>query len=425
MQLISSILPRISGRAPGRPLARTLCQLVASAALACGLSLSAAHAQNLFAPAIMVDDKVISGYELQQRERFLGVLRAPGDPRKLARQQLIEDRLKKIELDRVGLDPTAEQISEGMTEFAARANLSQEEFIRALAAEGVSEQTFRDFVAIGLGWREYMRGRFLNQARPSDAEVDRAIGQGGGRGGIRVLLSEIIVPLTPENQQQVNALMNDLSKITSVNAFAQAAAQYSATPTRERGGRMDWLPLANLPEQLRAIILGLSPGEVTPPIPLQGALAVFQLRKLEETDVAEPIYSAIEYATYLIPGGRSSEALQAAAQIKASVDVCDDLYGIAKDQPPERLERHSLEPAKIPQDIAVELAKLDAGEISTNLTRNNGQTLVFLMMCGRTAELNQDASREDIVTALTTQRLNALANGFLQQMQANATIIEK
>ena len=58
------------------------------------------------------------------------------------------------------------------------------------------------------------------------------------------------------------------------------------------------------------------------------------------------------------------------------------------------------------------------------MTRANGQTLVFLMLCGRTAALNEDASREDVANALLQQRLNAFSQSYIEQLRADALIIE-
>ncbi len=384
-----------------------------------------ASAQALFSPAITVNDSVVSYYELEQRALFLDLLRAPGDPLKLAREQLISDRLKQQVIKQVGLEVTPEDIEAGMDEFAGRADLGREEFIQALGQGGVSEETFRDFVEIGISWRSYVQARFTAQARPSDAEIDRALGRDGSGGGVRVLLSEIIVPRTPENAEELAGLMQELSQITNFNDFSEAARRYSATETRDRGGQLDWILSSELPPNLQSVILELSPGQVTEPILLPDATAVFQMRDIQEVVSGAPRYSAIEYATYAIPGGRSEDALRAAADIRARIDTCDDLYGIAKDQPPERLERTSLPPGEIPRDIALELAKLDRNEISTNLTSAGGQNLILLMLCGRTAELNEDASREDVANALTQQRLNAFAASLLQQLEADAVIVER
>ncbi len=183
--------------------------------------------------------------------------------------------------------------------------------------------------------------------------------------------------------------------------------------------------LTKLPPQLQPVVLALDPGEITEPLPLQGAVAMFQMRGVREVTGSRQTYSAIDYASYYLPGGRSAETLAQAQKIADSLDTCEDLYGVAKDQDPSVLDRQSLVPAEIPQDIGIELAKLDPNEISLSLTRNQGQTLVLLMLCGRTAQLGEGESRETVANALTHQRLTSLADSFLEQLRADALIIEK
>ncbi|AFO91674.1 putative chaperone surA [Phaeobacter inhibens DSM 17395] len=383
-----------------------------------------AAAQGLFAPAVTVNDAVVTNYELQQRARFLTLLRDPGDPQKKAREDLILDRLKLDVLAQAGIEPTEEEIVEGMTELAGRANLSLQEFLNVLGQNGVAPETLRDFTRVGIAWREYVAARYLAQARPSEEEIDRAMGLAGS-GGVEVLLSELIMPINAQNAAQVEEIAQQVSRITTTGAFSQAAQQYSATATRQSGGRLPWMPLTNLPPQLQQVVLGLRPGEVTAPLPLDGAVALFQLRDLRETSGAAPSYAAIEYAAYYLPGGRTPEALAAGTKVANAIDTCDDLYGVAKDQDPSVLDRETLAPAEIPQDIAIELAKLDPNETSLALTRNNGQTLMLLMLCGRTAEVNAEASRESVGNALTQQRLGAFADSLLEQLKADARISDE
>lgn len=382
---------------------------------------AAATAQNLFAPVITINDRAITAYELQQRERFLTLLRAPGVPAEEARTALISDRLYFHAADLAGLRPTEEAVVAGMEEFAGRANLTAEQFVSALGQAGVDEETFRDFVRAGLAWRAVIQQRFGPRAQITEAEVDRALALATQRGGARVLLSEIAVPATPEGQ----ALAEQLSRtLRGERAFAQAARRYSASPSGARGGRLDWVSLSTLSPGLIPILLTLKPGEVSAPLPIGDAIILFQVRAIEEIGVTPAETISIEYATLAIDGGRTSSGLAKAQNIINRLDTCDDLYGAARKMPEGALERVTAPVSAIPQDIALELAKMDANETSTALTRADGQRLLLVMLCGRTAELTE-GGREEIRQSLINQRLASYANGYLEELRADAVIIEK
>ncbi|MFW2587577.1 peptidylprolyl isomerase [Sagittula sp. SSi028] len=405
----------------------TLSSLAMAAAIGCATLMPLpATAQGLFSPAIIVNDEVITGYELAQRKQMLQVLRSAGNLDTLAREQLIDDRLRLQASKDAGIRPSEQEVLDGMEEFAARASLSREQFIGALAQQGVDEQTFRDFVRAGLSWRMLVRARFAAQANVTDAEVDRALSGQAGGSNVRVLISELIMPTPPGQEASVQARAERISELSSVSAFSAQARQYSATASRGAGGQLPWRNLSELPPALQPILLGLRPGEVTDPIPLQGAVALFQLRAIEETDYQAAPPAAIEYAAYYMAGGRTPETLAKAESIASRLDRCDDLYGVAKGQPAEVLERGSLAPSEIPTDIAYELSKLDPGETSTALTRSNGETLVLLMLCGRSQAIGDEApNREQVLNNLRQQRVANLAESYLSQLRSDATIIRK
>jgi len=395
------------------------------AVLGLGLMTAApVSAQNLFAPVAKVNESVVTEFEIQQRQRFLEVLNAPGATREGALTSLIDERLRNEAVAEAGIELTPQGIEDSLAEFASRADLSTEEFTQALGQSGVSRETFRDFVVNSVGWRELVRARYASRVQITDAEINRALGETQGS-GVRVLVSEIIIPAPPQQAARVNALAEQISQSKSTAEFSNYASRYSATASRGRGGRLPWQNLTDLPPSLQPLILNLAPGEVTDPLPIPNAVALFQLRDIEETSVAAPTYSEIEYAAYYIPGGRTEPALAQAAQIRGRIDTCDDLYGIAKGQPAEVLERVKKAPSDIPQDVAIELSKLDTGEVSTTLTRANGQTLMLLMMCGRTAAANASASREDVTNALRQERLTGYAEQLLEQLRADARIVRK
>lgn len=392
------------------------------AGLGVALGAGSAQAQNLFAPVARVNDSVVTAYELEQRQRMLTALNAPGNAAELALEELIDDRLRVAAAQTAGIRVSEQEVLDGMEEFAQRSNLTREAFVEELEANGVAAQTFRDFVRAGLSWRILVQTRFAGRVTLGEDEIDRALGASGGS-SVRVLLSELIMPSPPQQADIVRARAERISQITSEADFSAEARQFSATATRDQGGRLPWQNLEELPPVLRPQVLALAPGEVTDPIPIPNAVALFQLRAIEETGFTPPTYSALEYTAYLIPGGRSDTTRAQARVLAKSVDRCDDLYAVAQGQPAERLDRQVLPPEQIPTDIALELSKLDPGEVSTALTRQNGEMLVFLMLCGRTATINDDVDRDQFALGLRNQRLNSLAESYLAQLRSDARII--
>lgn len=380
-------------------------------------------AQNMFAPVASVNDSVVTEFEVQQRVKFLQILNARGATRKAAIESLISERLRGEAIRDAGLNLSEEGINAALEEFAGRANLSRVEFTAALARAGVEKETYRDFVINGIAWRDLIRARYGSRVNVSEVEIDRALAsQGSGGSNIRVLVSEIIIPAPPPQAARVAAVAEKIAQSSTAAEFSSYARKYSATATRPAGGRLPWQALSDLPPALQPLILSLAPGEVTQPLNIPNAVALFQLRDIEETSKPSKTYSAIEYAAYYMAGGRSAETLQQAANLKNEVDVCDDLYAFAKGQPESVLDRETLPPAKIPQDFAIELSKLDEGEVSTALTRSEGQALVFLMLCGRTAEQNAEVNREDIAGSIRQRRLSGFADSLLSELRAEARI---
>ncbi|RYH03214.1 peptidylprolyl isomerase [Salipiger sp. IMCC34102] len=376
--------------------------------------------QGQFDAAITVNNDVITPYELDQRARMLGLFRTPGNLTELAREQLIEERLKQQELRRQGIGITPEALAGELEQFAARADLSLDQFTQTLAQGGVDFTTLENFVRTGSSWRDYIRLRFSSQADVTDEEVRQAANAAtGSADALEILLSEIIIPAPPPRAAQAQAIANQIAEGTSLAGFEAAARQYSALPSRDDGGRLGWLPLSNYPPTLQPLLRGLAVGEITPPIAIPNGIALFQSRGLREVPQPRPIATQVDYAMFMLPAGQGETAARA---LDARTDTCDDLYGAARGLPEEVLQRQTVAPADIPQDIAIELARLDSNEASWNVLRGNGQTRVYLMLCSRQFAGGAGSDPEAIRDQLRSQRLTGYADALLADLRAAATI---
>ena len=384
-----------------------------------------AKSQSAVSAVLRVNQSVISQYELDQRIRFLQVIQTSGDLRQAARDQLIDDRLKNSLAAGMNLKLSDGKLEQSMTEFAASGNLSLEDFVTILSQAGVDRQSYADFIKSNLIWGMLIQQLFAPRVQITEAEVDRAYQARLEGSAMRVLLSELIMPISEDTYEQVTARAQLFAKLTSLNEFADAAERYSVAETRDIGGRLDWTEVNKLPPTLQSLIVSLTPGQVTEPIPLDGGVALFQLRDIEETSYRTPLIAVVDYMTYRILTETPEETLQQAKQVAALTDTCDDLYGIAKGQPEDRLQRHSKAPADIPARLSLQLAKLDENEMMLAAPDPNDGSVLLVMLCGRLAETIEDLSRQDVMRGLQMQRLSSYADQYLQSLRSSAYIAEQ
>jgi peptidyl-prolyl cis-trans isomerase SurA len=397
-----------------------LIPMIASLCLALAVTALPASAQDPFAPRVVVNDRVITNFEVQQRALFLELFNTPGDLEEEAINRLIEERLQMFAAERRGIRPTEAQIADGMAEFAARADMSAEEFVATLEQLGVAFESFRDFVIAGIAWREVVRERFAGRVNITEAEIDRAMSMTAWRGATRLLLSEIVLPADPQFAAEVEQLVAQITAMTSIDAFSQAAREVSLSESAGRGGRLDWVAIENLPEPIRPMLLQMRPGQVAPPIPAGEAIILFQLRGIDRRDTLPPQDIIVEYARVLIPGAGTAAARDEIARLRAQADTCRDLAGLVPSRPEERFELVVQPLSEAPQDVALELARLDEGEISANL--RTGDATRLIMLCARVPGDDLRPSRAQMAEMLTDRRVSALADGYLAELRAEAHI---
>ncbi len=382
---------------------------------------AASVGQNPFSPAVVVNERAITNYEVDQREKFLEVLSGPGDHHDEAVKALIDDRLRLDEATRLGIKLTDAEIKAGEDEFASRAKVSTQDFVAALAKGGVDEHTFSDFVSAGQAWRKVVSGLIAPRVTVTDADAEDAQTLSLAHGTPRILLSELILPATPDYIAQTTPLAEQLSKTLHGDAaFSEAAKKYSVSQSAPNGGKLDWMPASNLPQTVLTAVVALSPGQVTAPIAIPNALVLFELRGLEDAAAPPPSLVSVDYMTYLIPGGQSAEAQAEAARVRARVSTCGDLFGVAKGQTANVVTRTKQPLGEVPGDIALELARLDPGEVSTALTR--GGALEFLMLCNRTVTESPAPTLADMKATLFNQRVTGLSDAYLDKLRAAAII---
>ncbi len=373
--------------------------------------------EGIFDTVISVNKTAITNYELEQRIRFFSFLNEPGDANIKSRQSLIDDRLKMAAAQKEGIALTSIELKKSMSDFAKNSNQGLAALLELLKQGGVDPETFRDFVEVGVVWREVVRKRFSSQVNPTTAEIDRAVISASPKGGIKVLLTEIILPAGPNQLRESQKISKQLTTITSVKNFSEQAAKLSVSNSRENGGKLPWRNLKDIPNGLRQIIASLQPGQVTTPIEVNNAIVLFQLRDIAESLSNDLDIISMEFARITGP----SSALKLAAR---TVDSCDDLYGLIKLNKDFVFTILTQPPDKIEQEIALRLNSLDKDEISifSNGPDDEGD---LIMLCKRDYKTLENTSRDQIAANIRSARLTNLAEGYLAELRTKATVVSK
>lgn len=399
-------------------------------------------AQNLFQPAIYVNDRAVTRFEIEQRARFMQLLGAPTTSTSDAEKALIDDRLREFAAKQMGIASTDQGIQEGLDEFAGRAGMSAAEFTAQLEQAGVDHQTFRDFVASGVVWRAVIRQRVVPTINVSDAEIDQELTRQVETPILsRVLVSELIIPAPQGQEQQAMNLAQQITARTTDEAgFSASARQFSAADSAQAGGRLNWMDVDNLPPSLRPILSSLQPGQISQPLTVPGAVVLFYMRDTQGTLRPGAREQVLDYMTL-----RMASAPEAAG-LAARVRNCNDLYVQAGPQVAPQVQRQTLSQGQIPTLIATQLASMDSDEAAV-VNYGNGADLV--MLCSRqsalvaemgntvattaqpedgveaavpSADTNGLPSRQITREAIFNRKANAAAEAYLAELRAEALI---
>lgn len=242
-----------------------------------------AEAQNPYAPALTVNESVITRYDIDQRSVLLEALGATGDVRADAIEQLIDDRLKLQAAEDLEIDLPEGAIEAGIAEFAAARDLTLDQVLGILASRGVDRQTMDDFVEAGIVWREVVVSRFRDRAQPSDADLDLTLDLEASTPREMLELGEIALPFEErgeaETLQFAERLARDLRQGAS---FTSAVRNYSRSGSAAQGGNLAPIPATELPPAIRSQVLLLTPGQVTDPIPIAGGVAILKLNAIRQ-----------------------------------------------------------------------------------------------------------------------------------------------
>ena len=380
-----------------------------------------AFSDSKFDPAIIVNESIISTFEISQRIILLDILQTAGDVNKKAKDELIYAKLIERFVKKYNLSVADSKIEEGVIELANRFNLDKKNFLSEIDKIGLSEKSLEVFLRDKILFKEVVQYKFSNRAEIADDEIDAYIINGSA--SLDVKLSEIVLPFNFDTKNDTyNRALILRDRLSEGVSFDSIAKKYSKSPSATSGGDIGWMSIDQLSSEMANILLTTEINSIIGPHVYDNVIVLFKLTGVEEVPLFKNMRINLDFLELLYPIESELDP-QTTALIFENNNNCLNLkYELSKHEIlNSKIMRFSQEQESIVDNEKYNvLINLDAGESS--FYKNKNDNLVFLMLCSRKQKISEN-DRYKVKQYLFSQRLTSLANGFMEDLKAEAKII--
>lgn len=183
-----------------------------------------------------------------------------------ALKDLIDERLKLYEAQRMNVAISEDRVKEIFADIAKKNNKSVPEFETHLRKSGVSPNTLRDKIRADQSWAAVIRKQFGFQLHMMQSNLDRYMGQSEGDGSGDAMLDVKKMILTSSggasdlamNIKQAEALRGS---IDGCDSLARTASQVAGSRIEDVGKKR----ASEIAEPMRTLLQNAKDGELLPP----------------------------------------------------------------------------------------------------------------------------------------------------------------
>lgn len=429
--------------------------LIALAVASFGLSASAQDAGTAPAPApaparqnplsesvaAVVNDDIVSSYDLMQRMRLLmissGLQPTEENLPQLeqeALRSLIDEHVQMQELRRVEkaqkitIISTDKEVDEQIDDIARgnSPNMTGQQLLAQLAAQGVGAETFRAQIRADSSWQNWISGRYGSRLRIGEDQIkafQRRLAESASKPQYQV--SEVFIDATRVGGMEtaITGATQLVGQMQQGAPFPAVARQFSAAATAANGGDAGWISPGEMPPEVDAALEQLRPGQLSRPIPVKDGVYIIYLR--DKRAGAKAALVDLKQVAYPLAADASAEQVEAATRtllaLKPQITSCEVLEPAAAKV--DGLVAGDLGEAEI-TDLApafqAAATALQVGQVSDPIRTDAG--LHLIAVCGKRQSGAAAPTRDQIENRLRGQQLALISKRYLRDLRNSATI---
>lgn len=385
----------------------------------------------------VVNDEMISGYDLDQRVRLLtgGNLPPAQDQRNRLTAQvlrsMVDERLQLQEAKRLNIRVEPKEIDEALARIEKQNDVPPGQLAERLKSEGMNVESLEAQVEAALAWMKVVRRRGGRFAAVNDDEIDETmatIKENSSKPSN--LVSQIFLPVdSPQDEAQVlNNANRLLEELRAGAGFGRLAQQFSQDTSAREGGDMGWLKVGQMPQEVESVLAQMPIGAVSKPIRSAEGYHIVAVRDRRapagagsENDIQVSLHQLI----VPVPANARPEHVtgqrELAQTISETVNGCADLEKAAKELgSPASGDVGMMRVGEMAAELRKVVLGLKPGQASAPLPTEGG--LQILMVCERTDPPSNLPSRQDVQRMLAEQKLELQARRFLRDLRQTAFV---
>ncbi len=418
----------------------SLLNLVPALAVLTALALPApSNSQEVQRIAAIVNDEVISAYDLESRMRLvLFSTRLPNTPevrRRILQQvlrSLIDEKLQLQEARRRNISVSRRDLSRATESIERQNGIPRGKMDEFLDRNGVPKDAMSEQMRATIAWSKLLGRRIRPRITIGEDEIDEVLERIKTRQGqTEYRIAEIALSVdSPDEEARVRSTAERITdQIRKGANFAAIARQFSESPTAAVGGDLGWIHEAELDPSLSKAVPNLRRGEMSPPIKTVSGYRIVTLLDSRKIAVGESTPETVDLRQIFLPVSEGSGGAAVASQIdlartlSGTAENCSDFEGLAKEVgSPRPPSLGKFEVANLSPTIRGVVQDVPAGKVSAPVQLPDG--VLVLMVCNRagggtTIKL---PPREDVADQLLRNRLSLMARRYLRDLRLSAVI---
>lgn len=154
--------------------------------------------------AVVNNSPVTSG-DVERRAAFLRLQRAKGNLRAMAREQMIDDTLKRDEILRLKASVSQAEVDASYARFASSNKMTLKQLGQVLDQAGVGSQHFKQYIALQMSWPRVVNARYAGGGTNGKSLVERVQENGGKKPVTTEYFLKQVIFVVPEKRR--NAIL--------------------------------------------------------------------------------------------------------------------------------------------------------------------------------------------------------------------------